>query len=231
MKAALLGDIHGNAPALDAVLDAARAGGVDRLIVTGDLVGYYRDAQGVLDRLRDWPMTCVRGNHEDMVEAAAADPAVLETVRRKYGGGVDAALALSDADRAWLRALPVTASIELDGLKVLVAHGAPWDTDQYIYPNADEALVARLDDYDADVIVLGHTHWRKIWTRGDRTIVNPGSVGQPRDRIPGAAWALLDTETRKIDLRTESYDIERFRRETAAQEPDLPYLSEVLVRT
>jgi putative phosphoesterase len=231
MKAALLGDIHGNSAALDAVLGAAKVEGVEHLIVTGDLIGYYRDAQGVLERLRDWPMTCVRGNHEDMVEAAAVDPAVRERVRRKYGGGVDAALALPETDRAWLRALPVTASVELNGLRVLVAHGAPWDTDQYIYPNADDALVARLDDYPEDIIVLGHTHWRKVWTRGGKSIVNPGSVGQPRDRIPGAAWALLDTETGKADLRTESYDIERFRRETAAQEPDLPYLSEVLVRT
>jgi predicted phosphodiesterase len=114
---------------------------------------------------------------------------------------------------------------------VLVAHGAPWDTDQYIYPNADEALVARLDAYEEDIVVLGHTHWRKVWARGGKTIVNPGSVGQPRDRMPGAAWALLDTATGAVDLRSESYDIERLRRETAAREPDLPYLSEVLVRT
>ena len=230
VKVALLGDIHGNAAALAAVLADARDAGAGFLCVTGDLVGYYYDPAGVIALLSAWPFACVRGNHEDLVLASACNPAEHDRVRAKYGSGIDHALALPVRDLAWLAALPVTASLMLGGRRILLCHGSPWDTDRYIYPDADLSTLTRLDEFGHEMIVLGHTHWRKTWQIGGTLVVNPGSTGQPRDRIPGAAWALLDTDTLAVEHRIARYDVAALVAEASARDPDLPYLSKVLVR-
>ncbi len=231
MRAAILGDIHGNAPALLAVLKAAKRLGAEALLLTGDFVGYYYQPELVMRLLAEWQSYAVRGNHEDMLFAAKNNEMRATYYRQRYGSGVDAALAsLSAETLASLRALPVTREFELDGKRCILGHGAPWDTDFYVYPDADDAVWARIGALDADYVVLGHTHYRFSKRIGDLLVINPGSVGQPRDRIPGAAWALLDTTTDVIEFFTEPYDIEIIANEAKARDPHLPYLWEVLSR-
>lgn len=232
MKLALLGDVHGNAGALAAVLAGARAREVEMLLVTGDLVGYYYEPAKVVDMLAEWPIVAVRGNHEDYLAEAAANPEAQTAYRAKYGSGLDAAHAtLAARQIAWLNALPRTASLCFDGVSILLCHGAPRDTDEYIYPSADATVIDSLAAFGHDIVVMGHTHWRQVWRGAGVLAVNPGSVGQPRDRKPGAAWALLDTKTRRIDLFTESYDIAEVVAQAAQRDPGLPYLQQVLLRT
>ncbi len=232
MKVALLGDIHGNHLALAAVLAAARKQGAERLLVTGDLVGYYFWPGEVLELLEPWDMAVVRGNHEDMLAAARKQPEILGQVDKQYGTGLRIALeTLSSAQLDWLENLPHPLQVEIGGCRILLCHGAPWDVDQYIYPDAKDGVVSKCAESGHDWVVLGHTHYPMRRECGVTTIVNPGSVGQPRNRKPGAHWALLDTRVGQVEQFNEMYDATWVIQQSRIKQPNLPYLWDVLSRT
>lgn len=231
MKVALLGDIHGNAEALRAVLSAAKESGAGELLITGDLVGYYFEPARVLELLSDWPWVAVRGNHEDFLAQARSDEELLEPLEARYGAGIRIALSeLSEAQKTLLCTLSHPKRLQFGTLSVLLCHGAPWDNDAYLYPDAPEDAFGRCADYDADIVVLGHTHYPMVRRSGSTLIVNPGSVGQPRNRSPGAHWCLLDTVSGEVQARRESYNVEALARDAMLRHPELPYLSQVLTR-
>jgi putative phosphoesterase len=232
LRVGLVGDIHGNDRALRAVLDAAGRADVDRLLVSGDLVGYYFGPRKVLDLLNSWQCTIVRGNHEAMLAIARGDPQYLAEVDARYGSGLRIAISELGLDQLdFLCGLPHPLVVEIDGMRILLCHGSPWDFDHYIYPDADSSLLARCALSNFDLVVMGHTHYPMLRKVGNATLVNPGSVGQARNRQPGAAWALLDTEDRSITFHRESYDHFGLAAECTARHPELPYLAEVLSRT
>jgi putative phosphoesterase len=231
LKVALLGDIHANHLALAAVLAAVRKQGAERLLVTGDLVGYYFWPKEVLELLEPWDMAVVRGNHEDMLAAARKQPEILGQVDKQYGTGLRVALeTLSSRQLDWLENLPHPLQIEIEGSRILICHGAPWDVGQYIYPDAEDGVMEKCAGSGHDWVVLGHTHYPMIRECGATTIVNSGSVGQPRNRKPGAHWALLDTQSRKLSFMSESYDLGLIIEMSRVRHPDIPYLSNVLQR-
>lgn len=231
MKLALLGDIHGNADALAAVLDGVRREQVNQLLLTGDFVGYYYHPEKALRALEGWVTHAVRGNHEDMLFSAQSNESSAAQYRARYGSGLDMALScLSETEMDILRDLPVSRVLNLDGKQVLLGHGAPWDTNCYIYQDASDEIWERLASYGCDYIVLGHTHYRYSKHLDNTLVINPGSVGQPRDRQPGAAWALLDTEADTVTFFTEEYELEPLAAEARTRDPHLPYLAEVLTR-
>lgn len=231
MKLALLGDIHGNDNALRSVLGAASSSGVDELLITGDLVGYYFAPREVLELLQPWRRHVVRGNHEDMLKTARSDQGFLGQVDARYGSGLRVALEqLSEKQVDELCDLPHPLGLEIDGCKILLCHGAPWDNDRYIYPDAQAELLGQCAVQEFDLVVLGHTHYPMQHRIGDALVVNPGSVGQPRNRQPGAHWALFDTATRSLEFHREQYDASALIQECQQRHPELPYLAEVLTR-
>lgn len=231
MKVALLGDIHGNALALSAVLSAAKAVEVERLLITGDLVGYYFEPLNVLEQLGEWERHVVRGNHEQMLSAARTDPGFLASVSARYGSGLCVALEqLNEQQLNEVCGLPHPLELTIGGLHVLLCHGSPWDVNQYVYPDASEELFGRCAKSNFDLVVMGHTHYPMLRRMGNTLLVNPGSVGQPRNRKPGASWALFDTKSGTVDLRTEQYDVAYLVNECRRRHSELPYLSEVLLR-
>ena len=232
MKIGVLGDIHGNSLALAAVLERARLEHVERLLITGDLVGYYFAAAEVLRMLNAWDTVIARGNHEDMLAAARIDPSQLASIEKGYGSGIAVALKeLSGADLDMLCELPHPVTLKLGNLCVLLCHGAPWDNDYYVYPDADDAVLARCAKSGHDIVIMGHTHYPMLRKIGDVTLLNPGSVGQPRNRQPGAQWATLDSDTGEAVLRNEHYDCAAVADAARARHPELPYLADVLTRT
>ena len=232
MKVALLGDIHGNHLALAAVLAAAQKQRAERLLVTGDLVSYYFWPREVLELLEPWDMAVVRGNHEDMLAAARKQPEILGQVDKQYGSGLRVALeTLSSAQLDWLDSLPHPLQVEICGCSILLCHGAPWDVDQYIYPDAEDGVVNKCAESGHDWVIFGHTHYSMRRKSGVTTIVNPGSVGQPRNRTPGAHWALLDTDARQVEQFNEVYDAAWVIEQSMIKQPNLPYLWDVLGRT
>lgn len=231
MKLGLLGDIHGNDSALQAVLAAAASSGVEKLLITGDLVGYYYAPLNVLGQLQSWDRHVVRGNHEDMLDAARSDPEFLTQVDARYGTGLRTAIEqLSKQQIDELCSLPHPLELMIDGCRILLCHGAPWDNDCYVYPDAQPALLERCAMQEFDLIVLGHTHYPMQQMLGGTRVVNPGSVGQPRNRRPGAHWVLFDTATRSLEFRQEQYDSSVLVQECRQRHPELPYLVNALKR-
>lgn len=234
MRLAVLSDIHGNAAALQAVLAAAERAGAERILNAGDLIGYYHQPARVLAMLSEWPMDCVRGNHEQMLLRARRDRPYLDACTTLYGHGLAVALEELRPDQIdWISDLPVTLRLDLGSFRVVMAHGVPDDTETYLYPDASEDKLIEAETLCTDaetLLILGHTHYQHLWARPRRRILNPGSVGQPRDRRPGSAWALLDTATGAIELRREGYERTSVANEARRLDPSLPYLWTVLER-
>lgn len=231
MKVGILGDIHGNEYALNAVLDAASTEGVDQWLNTGDMVGYYFSPGRVVEMLNQLKCRSVRGNHEEMLGRSRDDPDYLLSVEAKYGSGLRMALEqLTSQQLDDACGLPHPLNLEIDGVRILLSHGAPWSVDQYIYPDSGLDLIERCLSDAFDLVVTGHTHYPMLKKIGNSVLVNPGSVGQPRNRKPGAHWAVLDTNDHSVGLRSTSYDCASLVLECRNRHPELPYLADVLER-
>jgi len=204
MKIGLIADPHSNLAAFKAVLkDMPR---VDQIICVGDLVGYAAEPNEVVNLARSKHIQVVMGNHDYA--------AVTRDVRGFNSLAAQAALwtadHLSGENLKFLSNLPTHLELTLKQ-RLYVAHGSPRDPlNEYVfldYPNRELAKI--LEDADAEIVVLGHTHMPMKRMIMGKLIVNPGSVGQPRDRDPRASYAVLtlDKEIEVSYKRTE-YDVE-----------------------
>ncbi len=231
LKLGLISDIHGNSRALSAVLDSARERGIEALCIAGDYVGYYYHPGEVIDLLAEWTCWRVQGNHERMLAALRVFPGEFGWLRDRFGSGLLRALDELDDERLdELETLPERLAVAVGGRGILIAHGSPWDGDQYVYPDAPEAVWQELAACGADLVVLGHTHYQMQRRVANTLIVNPGSVGQPRDGRCGACWAAFDTETGECELLVETYDVDTVIAEAQRFDPDKPYLALILRR-
>jgi putative phosphoesterase len=219
MQVGVIADVHGNLVALDAVLSDMPA--VDRLVCAGDVVGYnpwhaecLAVIRGETDALSDTAaatlpdgaVPTVMGNHD---RAVAFDTAY--GFNRMAAAGVDHAReTLSEEQIEWLADFPEQ-RVVCDGRLKLV-HGHPEDPDRYTYPEEYEPGMLG----DEDVLVTGHTHVQGHAAFDEGLVLNPGSVGQPRDGDPRAAYALVDFEEHTIEGHRVEYDIERVVEEVEA---------------
>ena len=227
-----LADIHDKHRALAAVLKATSYSGVARLLIAGDLIGYYSAPLKVMEMLLPWPRHIARGNHEDLLQMARADHAFLAQVDMRYGTGLRIACEQPGAyqlnNLCWLRH-PL--DLNFSGFRILVCHGAPPDINQYIHPDSPSELLRKCAVPEYDLVVLGHTHYPMSFKFGNTLLANPGSVGQPRNRKPGASWAVFDTAACNLQFRAEQYDYRALSSECQNRHPGLPYLAETLLRT
>ena len=218
MRIAALYDIHGNLPALDAVLREMREAGVDGIVVGGDVMPgpLSRECLARLLEL-DPPARFIHGNCELAVLAQAA---ALEGGEVTYWGTTSGrplpapdhenmrwtALQLGREERAVLATWPRTLRMRNEGLgEMLFCHGTPRsETEIFTKRTAEERLEPLFAGLGADVVVCGHTHMQFDRTIGSTRVVNAGSVGMPFG-TPGARWALLGPD---VELRRTSYDLE-----------------------
>ncbi|MGQ4557193.1 YfcE family phosphodiesterase [Halobellus sp. GM3] len=207
MRIGLLSDVHANAPALKAVLNDMPP--VDKLVHAGDLIGYGAFPQTVIELFQHHEITSIRGNHEVGILDGFSDPPRIPEVCFEWTRSQ-----LNEDHLEYLDALPV--EIDLLDSQVHVAHGAPDSPREYTFPS--DFSPSLVDD--ERVLVLGHTHVQAVRSFEDSTIVNPGSVGLPRDGDPRAAYALLDCEEWEVGLRRVSYDIEQA--QEALRQNELP---------
>ncbi|MFC7097197.1 metallophosphoesterase family protein [Halobaculum marinum] len=207
MRLGLLSDVHGNRIALEAVLDDMPP--VDGLVCAGDVVGYGPWPGECVDLVREHEMATVQGNHD---RAVAGGPYTNFNAMAK--AGVEYAReTLDDESIAWLSELPERRTVA-DG-RVAVVHGHPDDPDRYTYPHQVSEDLLRLaaerldvNEWELDALVFGHTHVQGVESYPRGVVVNPGSVGQPRDGDPRAAYAVLDVEAREVDQRRVEYDVD-----------------------
>jgi putative phosphoesterase len=210
---AVLSDIHGVLPALDAVLAEPLVRAADRLVLTGDIAAGPQPVE-VLDRLLGLGdrVTWVRGNADrDLVELAGGLALDLDDPISAW-----AAHQLTAEHVALLASLPHPVTLDVDGFgRVLFCHGSPRDDNEVVLVDTRLSRWAEsLADVDDDIatIVCGHTHMPFVRLAHGRLIVNPGSVGMPYGR-PGAHWALLADGA--VTLRRTLFDVEAARTQIA----------------
>ena len=229
MKIGVLSDIHGNHYALKAVLEDARRCGVEYLFILGDLVGYYYYPDEVLKLLEDWPKEVIQGNHEEMLKEVLNKETEKETVRKKYGSGIN--FAIEKLSVEWmekLNELHAFKSVTKDNLRFDLCHGSPWDRDCYIYPDCNNDILSRCALSGSDFVFMGHTHYPFVSFYNNTTIANSGSVGQPRDRSSAGSWLVIDTMNRSLMFQHTPFDSSSIIDDVKKIDPHLPYLHEVL---
>jgi diadenosine tetraphosphatase ApaH/serine/threonine PP2A family protein phosphatase len=225
MRYLVLTDIHANLEALDACLADARSRGYDETLVLGDLVGYGADPNAVIERVQALkPLAIVRGNHDKVACGIDQADGFNPVARSAAQWMLDV---LDPEYRRWLAALPAGPRT-VDDL-VEICHGSPFDEDAYIFDELD--AVRALKMLSRPLCLFGHTHYPMTFElsaeafdsigpspdtetllrlrNGSKYLVNPGSVGQPRDGDPRAAYAIVDTKQRLVDLLRVTYPVER----------------------
>jgi predicted phosphodiesterase len=204
-RVAVLYDIHGNLPALEAVLDEVREAGVDAIVIGGDVVPGPLPRE-TLAHLRSLvpPVRCLRGNGEREVlasrrgEPSTSLPESVQNVLRWTAAELD-----RDEVR-WLESWPATLRVAIDGLgAALFCHATPRnDTEIFTRRTAEDRLAPVFAGVDAPLVVCGHTHMQFDRSVGPVRVVNAGSVGMPLSG-PGAHWLLLGPG---VELRRTTYD-------------------------
>jgi len=204
MRILLISDVHSNFPALRAVL--ADAAFHDAVVCAGDVVGYGPNPVECVEKISLGGFLSCQGNHDKAVATVETNwfnEDAQEAIRVNRG-------MLGPAHLKWLEELPTGSNIELGGLRVVVFHGSPTEPlTSYIFPDDAEAQAEGfLYAARADVMVLGHTHVPYTVETKRGILVNPGSVGQPRDGDPRASYAILDTDAKTIEQRRTPYPID-----------------------
>lgn len=212
MRIGLLTDIHGNLPALDAVLDDMPP--IDEVVCAGDIVGYNPWPAECVERVRDVAAITVQGNHDRTVET----PEDYAHNEMAQVGLEHARGELDDEQLRWLTELPLRTTFADGAYRLVHSHPDPDNLGTYVRPRDFSRMRPYLDDYDG--IVIGHTHIQHEAMIDDRLIINPGSVGQPRDGNPQAAYAVLDTDSNTVEMHRVEYDINRVI--SATEEAGLP---------
>lgn len=202
VRVLVVSDIHANWQALRRIPDR-----FDHVLCLGDLVDYGPDPVPCLQWVRDRDAFCVRGNHDEAVARSVScrcgQPMreASERTREVMRDELDA------QQLATLGSRPLRAHVELGGVRFELVHATPSDPlYRYLRPSEPERWAEEVERIDADVILVGHTHLPMTLHFGDKVVVNPGSVGQPRDGDPRAAYAIVeDGEPR---LQRCEYDVE-----------------------
>ncbi|MBK8167017.1 MAG: metallophosphoesterase family protein [bacterium] len=223
-RIAVISDVHSNLQALTAVLERIDTLAVDALYCLGDVVGYGAKPVECLELVRARATGVVQGNHDALIADASLqlDFNVYSLAAVAHNRGL-----LDAGHLAWLRALPT--SLRPDARAQFV-HGAPGDRDRYLVflDDLNEVSAALLEDDGPGVCFFGHTHHQVLYdgqtllrpqpgvvaadpTR--RILVNPGSVGQPRDGDPRAAFAVWERGAARVAFQRVVYDIEGARRD------------------
>ncbi len=181
MKFGLISDIHADHGALVRALAVLEQHGADKVLCMGDLVEKGIDGDRVVATLNDHLVTCVRGNHDD------------NAVRRRLEGDSDDEDPLVEASTAaFLADLPRERFYQWDGVRVAMSHVAPRGVEEPVLPeHVPKTLKRALRGFEADVLLLGHTHRPMKIRHGDLWIINPGSVAGTRTR-DSSTCALLD---------------------------------------
>ena len=236
MRTFIFSDLHANLQATEAVFGDARRRGFDRAVCLGDLVGYGGNPNEVIDQVRAIaPWRIVRGNHDKAASGVTSGATFNEFAREALRWTRER---LTPDRAAWLKALPA-GPVDAGGL--LLSHGSPLDEEAYIMGPADAAVA--MDEVNAPVALFGHTHLAGAFVAGagraprtmlfpaggtirlkvgERCLLNPGSLGQPRDGNPRASYALHDDVAGTIEVVRVAYDVQGARSAiTAAGLPEL----------
>lgn len=217
MRYAILSDIHGNLEALESVMAALKTERIDAYLCAGDIVGYGADPAECLKRLRRLPIIAVAGNH-DWAVAGRFDPAYFNREAREAVAWTRRHL--DGDDLAYLNQLELVYQNE----DLVMAHGTLYEPESFHYLSSMDYVRRSFALMEKMVCFIGHTHEpltarqhgetielsravQIALNQGDRYMINVGSVGQPRDGNPEAAYGVYDTRECRVEIRRVPYDI------------------------
>lgn len=202
MKIVVISDLHSNFDALSALPELG-----DELWVLGDLVNYGPLPIEVVSFVRKHSEVVIRGNHDHAV-GFDVDPRCTPRYADMADSTMQYSKAKLDSDAtAFLRELPLTLVIERDDRKFFLCHAIPSNPLYGYCPENSDLWPSELEHVDAGFLLVGHTHTPFIRKIGDKTIVNPGSLGQPKTGKADACYAVL--ENGKFQLKQFAYPVER----------------------
>lgn len=212
MKIALISDIHGNLPALEAVLTDLAKDQVDRIICLGDSLPAGPQPEQVLDRLTDLGVELIMGNTDQRLLHPIPLDGLDEHMRTLVEIEAWARQVMSPGKLAWLGNAKQTLDVELsEEQRLLCCHGSPRSLNERLVAElGDRELQDALTGYTFDILAAGHTHIRMLRSLGTGLLINPGTVGAPTGRGPIADYALLESTGSRtnIDFRSIRYDIQ-----------------------
>lgn len=215
MKIAVFSDVHGNAIALEAVLNDINLRGIDLVFCGGDLVGYGAYPNEVINLIRKYRIPTIMGNYDDGVGFSRSDCGCAYDPRMKELGRISLEWTKKQVNfenRAFLRSLLERIQFTVCGKKVLIVHGSPRRINDYLHADMPEESALRMfDDEKVDIIICGHTHFPYTRIMDSKCLINAGSVGKPKDGDQRAAYTVL--KLTESSLETEvirvKYDVER----------------------
>lgn len=199
MRIAIISDLHANLESIEAFQEK-----YDELWILGDLVNYGPNPREAIEFARSHAAVVIRGNHDNAI-GLDQDPRCSKRYRemaramQQYTASV-----LSESDKSYLASLPISAARDIGGKRFVLYHATPADP-LFEYAGPDVAgWLQRAESASANILLVGHTHLPFIRQDAWRTVVNPGSLGQPKTGMPRACYAVWDED--RIELRSYSYD-------------------------
>ncbi len=215
IRLAIISDIHGNLPALEAVLADIEAQGISDIYHLGDLVGYNPFPNETVMLIAGRRLPGITGNYDQAVLAQVPDPIgeLLNAKITPMGREIYAwtVREVTMQSREFLAAQPRQLSLVRGKWRLLLTHGSPWHIKDYVRPSwPDEMVGDLLAEVEEDILLTGHTHIPLVRQVSGKWLLNPGSVGFPKDGNPLAAYAILDLgQELQVSIRRVEYDIER----------------------
>jgi putative phosphoesterase len=214
-RLAIISDIHGNLPALEAVLADIEAQGLTEIFHLGDLVGYNPFPNETVALIAERGIPGITGNYDQAVLAQVPDPMgellnarITPLGREIYAWTVQA---VNQTTREFLAAQPRHRSLARGRWRLLLTHGSPRHIKDYVRPAwPDEMIGDLLGEVAEDILLTGHTHIPVVRQVGGKWLINPGSVGFPKDGNPRAAYAVLACgQELHVSIRRVEYDLDR----------------------
>ena len=231
MKVAVISDIHGNYDALVKVLEECKERNIEKYLFLGDYVGYYYEPKKVWDKICQLNGIKIKGNHEDLLKDSLTSKVRMRQIKDKYGIGHQLAQnQLVEEEIEKLYSLPEKKRIQIKNFNFELNHGSPWDQNAYLYPDTDPQIFEKANHSEIDFVLVGHSHYPFIKKLSHSTIINPGSVGQNRQKGGVANWALIDLNELKIEIISTKYPVESLAEKVKTLDPDKPYNYSILFR-
>lgn len=206
MRLAVLSDIHSNYYALKAVLRDIRKEKINKIVILGDIFGYYPWATETYEVIKEIPCIIIKGNH-DLLISREYPPTPIPEYWHAIINNRKSLQEKHPESLVWLTNLDCYKNFKVDNMKIALFHGTPKNPcSGRFYP--DDSNVYKWFPRENEILMLGHTHYpifKEI--NGGGLIINPGSVGQPRDGNPMPSWGIFDTIKLSFDFKRTNYNL------------------------
>jgi putative phosphoesterase len=234
MRIAVIADIHSNIFSLNEVLLDIDNKNVDLIVCMGDLVGYAPFPNEVIDTIRENKILTIKGNYDEAVGEELMicgcdypDPKDAENAGISLNWTIDET---RDDNKEFLKGLPKEVRMSFEGKSILFVHGSPRKINEYLKENSTEAEEV-MADFEADILVCGHTHKPYSKMYGSKMLVNAGSAGKPKTGNPKANYVVIDLKDGDVNVEIHEVEYDFEQTASAIEAKGLPKEFAEIIRT